>query len=238
MAIKLGLLVLLSLAFVTIGAQSNKPDEVPNVDFCDMVRRPEQFFDKTIRITASWEQGYEGANLNNVRCVRNHDDSIGVGFVPYAQGQPQSIRQSVDKIMSGKSGPQPRVTVVGILRNASRRDFAWYRYRFDILRVEDIADDITQRIVTYAGTLRGGVTYRASVQADKTFRLSFESPLHQAPHQAVRLEWTNLSQFRGLVKLRRGERRQIVFRVAADDIQRIDEQRWNRILRLEILLVE
>ena len=201
-----------------------------------MVRHPQLYFNKPIRIAATMELGDEGSNLNDVRCVRSHDDSIGVGAVAHEQ-QATSFLRDFEKIRDGKFGAQPRVTAVGILRNSSLRAFAWYRYRFDIMAFENIRQELSETIVTFDGSLREGFTYRGTVRGDKDFGLSFNTPLRVPMHHAVRLEWTNLKQFRVLQRLRRDEK-QIVFRVVKDDIHQILPQRWDHTFQLEILLVE
>src|SRR5258706_3545751 len=177
-----------------------------------MVKHPEGYFDRTIRIIVTVEPRIEGTTLNDVRCVRSHDDQIGVGTVEVAKQAP-SFAKGFAKIRSGKAGEQPRVTAIGILRNKSRRAFEWYRYRFDIIAFEDIHQDAAETIITFSGTLRAGMTYRAIVQSDKDFGLSLVSPLRIPLHQAARLEWTNLKEFPGLEKLRDRSDKQIVFRV-------------------------
>jgi hypothetical protein len=215
----------------------NRTDEIPTIDFCEMVKHPETYFDKTVRIMVTVEPRVEGTTLNDVRCVRSHDDQIGVGTVEVANQAP-SFAKGFAKIRSGKAGEQPRVTAIGILRNKSRRAFEWYRYRFDIIAFEDIHQDVSETIITFDGTLRAGMTYRATVQHDKDFGLSFVTPLRIPLHQAARLEWTNLKEFPELEKSQRRSEQQIVFRVISDDIKQMNERRWDRTLRLEILIVE
>jgi len=218
--------------------QSSEPETVPTGDFCEMVKRPELYFDRTIRITASYELGFEGSNLNNVRCVRSHDDSIGVGFEPRDETHTKLINGKVRKIRSGKFGPQPRVTVVGRLRNQSRRSFAWYRYRFDIIRFEDIRDDVTERIVSYSDSLQKGITYRGRVTLDETSGLGLMSPVRIPLHHAVSLEWINLMEFPLLQRLSERSEKQIIFKVIEDTLKPVEPNRWNRTFRLTILLVE
>lgn len=240
------LITLLSLLWLTVArlpadakqTPAGAQEEIPTVDFCEMVKHPAAYFDKKIRITAAYEIGDEGSNLNNVHCVRSHDGSIGAGFVRIDEKQEKAIDRGVHTIMSGKAGAQPRVIVIGILRNSSRHDFAWYRYRFDIIRFEDIRDDMAERIVSYDGSLQAGLTYRGMVKHDRDFGLAFASPLRIAMHQAVRLEWSNLKEFRPLERLSGNDEKQIVFRVTKDEVQRMEPRRWNRTLQLEVLLVE
>jgi hypothetical protein len=217
-----------------------KPDPpIPTVDYCDMVAHPARYFDKTIRITATFEIGTEGSNLNNVRCVRSHDDSIGVGSAKISDRQITMLNQSFKAIMSGKFGDEPSVTVVGILRNKSLRAFAWYRYRFDIIGFDFIRKEISETIVNYDGSLRDGQTYRAMVRSDETFGLNFAYfPLRIPFHQAIRLDWTNLAKFPVLQRLRPSDQKQIIFRVIFDQTTQMEPRRWDRNIQLEILLVE
>ena len=67
-----------------------------------MVKHPELYFDRTIRITASYELGFEGSNLNNVHCVRSHDDSIGVGFEPRDESTHETHQQGCQKDQVGQ----------------------------------------------------------------------------------------------------------------------------------------
>lgn len=218
--------------------QSSAPEEVPTVDFCEMVKHPELYFDRTIRITAAYELRFEGSNLNNVHCVRSHDDSIGVGFEPRDEAHTKLINREVRKIRSGKFGPQPRVTVVGRLRNQSRRSFAWYRYRFDIIHFEDIRDDVTERIVSYSDSLQKGITYRGRVKSDEISGLGLLPPVRIPPHHAVSLEWINLTEFPLLQRLSERTEKQILFKVIEDTLKQVERNRWNRTFRLTILLVE
>lgn len=217
---------------------SAAPEEIPTVDFCEMIKHPESYFDKTIRITGVYEMGDEGSNLNNVHCVRSHDDSIGVGFIRIDEQQIKTVNRKVNMIMTGKAGVQPRVTVIGMLRNSSRRAFAWYRYRFEIIRFDDIRDDISERSVSYDGTLQVGLTYRAIVKHDSNFGLTFPSPLRIPIHQAINLEWTNLNSYPVLELLQKRDQKQVIFRVNKDEALQMEPHRWNRTLQLEILLVE
>jgi hypothetical protein len=210
--------------------------KIPTVDFCEMVKRPKRYFDKRIRITGVYEMGHEEeSNINNVRCVRSQDDLIGVRFMRTDERQMKTINHKVNMIMSGKAGVEPRVTVVGILRNESQR---WYRYRFDIIRFEDIRDDISQRIVSYDGFLKAGLTYRTTVRHDSNFGLSFSTPLRIPFHHAIHLEWINLKSYPALQRLGENAEQQIIFRVTKDDIRQMEPRRWNRSLEMEILLVE
>ncbi len=237
-AVILTVFALASSSKVQPTPKQSPAEAVPTVDFCEMVKHPEIYFDRTIRITAAYELGVEGSNLNNIRCVRSHDDSIGVGFEPRDEAHTKLINSEVRKIRSGKFGPQPRVTVVGRLRNQSRRSFAWYRYRFDIIHFEDIRDDVTERIVSYSDSLQKGIAYRGRVKSDEISGLGLLPPVRTPPHHAVSLEWINLTEFPPLQRLSERSEKQIIFKVIEDTLKPVAPNRWNRTFRLRILLVE
>ena len=216
--------------------------EILSVAFCEMLKRPKLYFEKTVRLTATYRVGYETAYLLDEQCVLRHTVIIGTGFVDMGERHREVIRKDVDKIMSGAYGNgRARVTVVGRLRNLpDRSGFGGYRYLFEIMRFEDISrEDVSNAIITYEGTLQTGKTYRATVRGDRQFGLSLVPPLHVPIHHAVRIEWTNLGKFRALQRLRdsSGERR-IIFSTISDEITQMTDQRWNRTLRCEVIRVE
>jgi hypothetical protein len=216
-------------------------DEIPTVAFCEMIRHPQFYFDKTLRLAATYRVGFETAYLKDEQCVASYRIKIGVGFVQSDDRQRDVIRRDVDKIMSGAYGNgRARVTVVGMLRNSPDKWFGGYRYRFDIMRFEDISrEDVSQMIMAYEGTLQAGTIYRATVRGDRRFGLSLVPILRVPIHHAVLIEWTNLEEFRALKKLRHSSsERRIVFHVISDEIQHMNERRWNRTLRCEVILVE
>ena len=55
------------------------------------------------------------------------------------------LRRDFTRIWTRTVGLYPKVTAVGILRNVSRRAFESYRYRFDIIRFEDIQRAIPEQ---------------------------------------------------------------------------------------------
>ncbi len=204
-------------------------DEIPTVDFCELVKHPRLYFDKTVRLTAMLDIAEEAAYLSDARCVLRYDDQVGIKYVNSYERRPEIL---------GKY-EHPRVTVVGVLRNSSLRGFAWYRYRFDIERFEDVREDISGAVINYGGTLRTGLTYRATVRGDRDYGLTLSMPPRVLEHQAVRVEWTNLSEFPALKRMRRGSReRQIVLYVVSDETVRVTEQRWDRTVRCKIIIVE
>lgn len=125
-------------AAVVAQARIASPQKVPTITFCEMVKHPERYFEKTIRITATFEIHTEGSTLNDSFCPRSHDDQIGVSAVKIHESQIRLLNRDFERIRAGRSGLRPRVTAVGILRNVSRRSFDWYRYRFDVIRFESI----------------------------------------------------------------------------------------------------
>ena len=118
--------------------QLDQKETIPDVTFCEMVTQPQLYFGKTIRITAAFEIRTEGSTLNHQLCPRSHDDQIGASTVRIDDEQMRLVSRDFAKMWARTAGIHPQVTVVGILRNVSRRAFDSYRYRFDIIRFEDI----------------------------------------------------------------------------------------------------
>jgi hypothetical protein len=215
--------------------KSSRSEDIQTVNFCEMVRNPQLHFDKLVRLTATLEQAEEGQYLSDARCELSHDEQIGVGYADTSEELGVLRRRTVIQIMQPEYGNRAIVTVVGVLRNVSLRSFAWYHYRFDILRFEAVSH-VT---VPYEGSLQAGITYRAAVRHDEMAGIAFVIPLPMQPHYAVRIEWTNLSKFPALRKMRGVSReQQIVFSVLSDERKQIDVQRWNRTLRCKIISVE
>ncbi|HEY0324121.1 MAG TPA: hypothetical protein VGC66_24460 [Pyrinomonadaceae bacterium] len=213
---------------------SNATEEVSTIAFCEMVKNPRLYFDKPVRLTATLQLATEASYLSDEKCPLSHDDQIGVRYASSDETQRNLLNSEVNKIRSIEYGSRAKVTVVGILRNSSLRSFAWYRYRFDLTRFEDIS----QVIVPYEGTLQGGITYRAVVRGDGSSGLSLIIPLRTQEHIAVRIEWTNLSEFPVLERLRNASsEQQIVFTVIADQTRQMTERRWNRTLECKIISI-
>lgn len=223
----------------TAGANKSKAkfsrlENIQNVNFCEMVRNPELHFDKLVRLTATLEQADEGQYLSDAKCELSHDEQIGVGYADTSEELGVVRRKTVRAIMQPEYGNRAIVTVVGVLRNISLRSFAWYHYRFDVLRFEAVSH-VT---VPYEGSLQAGITYRAAVRHDDSAGLAFVIPLHMQPHYAVRIEWTNLSKFPERKRMRGSSReQQIIFSVLSDERKHMDVQRWNRTLRCKIISV-
>ena len=223
-----------SLAANQAGGASSVADEIPTLDFCEMVKNPKLYFDKTVRLKATLELATEAAYLRNERCVLSHDEQIGVRYAAANEAERDALTKVVREMRSSEYGSKAKVTVIGILRNSSLRSFAWYQYRFDIIRFEDIS----HVVVPYEGELQGGKTYRARVRGDSLADLSLVIPLRMPEHYAVMIEWINLSEFPMLKDLRNSSReQQIVFSVLSDERKQMTERRWNRTLQCKIISV-
>lgn len=209
-------------------------EEIPTVAFCEMVKNPQPYFDKTVRLTALITLPTEGIYLSDDRCVP--DDKVGVGFIINNEKQRDMHNRNIRIFRSSKYGSRAQVTVVGILRNSpSGNVFAPYRYRFDIISYEDIS----HMTVTYEGILQEGTAYRAEVRGGGPSGLSLVIPMRAQEHVAVSIVWVNLSQFPALQQIRNsGGRREIVFSVISDRKKQMTERRWNRVLECKILRVK
>jgi hypothetical protein len=164
----------------------------------------------------------------------SHDEQIGIGW---DDSQPSDAwNKIIDLIRSPEYGSRAQVIVVGILRNSARRDFAWYHYRFDIVRFDKLAHIRNH----YDGDLQAGKSYVADVRADPITDLDFVIPLRIPFHYSYRIEWTNLEEFPWLMRLAKQKgkgKAQIFFTVVAEDRRQmtVDPPRWSRTVRCKII---
>ena len=208
-------------------------DKVTTVDFCELSRNPQRYFNQTVRIKAQWLSGDEFSYLTDDHCPPKVTHDIAVRFVN-DETQRETIKQNVYKIMSHEYGGRAVITAVGVLRNPGEYH-GYFRYLFELIRFEEIV----HVVVPYESTLDAGKTYRAVVRGDKEFGLILVPPLRMFSHQAVSIEWTNLSEFPALEKLRDSSSQQlIVFSVISDENKQMTAQRWNRTLKCKINRVE
>jgi|GEM_PF-2611922 len=216
----------------TIPDQSSG-DKVTTVDFCDLMKNPRRYFNRTVRIKAQWLSGFEFSYLIGDHCPTKVTPTIAVSFVN-DETQREIFKQNVDKIMSHEYGGRAMVTAVGVLRNPGN-NYGYFRYLFELMRFEEIV----HVVVPYESTLDAGKTYRATVRGDQELDLILVPPLRMFSHYAVSIEWTNLSEFPALEKLRDSSEQQlIVFSVISDEIKQMTAQRWNRTVKCKIIRVE
>ncbi len=219
-------------AIPIFASDKNINGAIPTVSFCEMVKHPKKYFNKTIRLTATFTRATEAQYLSdNKNCPLSHDNQIGIGYAKNRETQVAQNEENIDKIGSDEFGGRAIVTVVGSLKNFSRRDFAWYQYRFDIAKFEKVSHVVQ----TYTGELDGGKTYRAEVKADKDFGINFVKPYKLPFHYALRLEWTNLNDF---PILKNFTTKKIVFSVLDKEIKQMTENRWNILIQCKIIRVE
>ena len=106
-------------------------------------------------------------------------------------------------------------------------------------RKETIPNVTFCEMVPYQSTLDAGKTYRAVVRGDKEFGLIPVPPLRMFSHQALSIEWTNLSEFPTLEKLRDTSAQQlIVFSVISSEYKQMTAQRWNWTVKCKIVRIE
>lgn len=206
---------------------------VPTIDFCELVKHPRRYFNRAVRITATWQAGYEYSHLTNDRCRPKSSYEIAVGFV-VDEAQREGIKKTVDQMMSHEYGGRAIITALGVLRNPGTRS-GYFRYLFEIYQFEDVA----HLVVPYEGVLDAGKTHRAVVRGDEEFGLALVPPLRIPSHQAVSIEWMNLSEYPALAELRDSSRQKlIVFSVISNEIKQMTERRWDRTLKCRIVRIE
>ena len=227
--------LLLGSSAVTLAQDSPQPhDEVPVIAFCELVKNPKLYFDKSIRVTANLELATEGSYLRDENCVVSRDDQIGVRYTSDNDERRELINREIRKIRSIEYGSRAKVTVVGTLRNQASRSFAWYGFRFDVSRIETVSPVV----LPYVGILRDGLTYSGTVRPDSLRGLVLVTPVRMKPGIATRVEWVNLEAFPALKAGDPTLESQIIFTVVSDQTTQMTEHRWNRTLELRIVSID
>ena len=225
-------LLLFGLCAVTRAQDSAlRNDDVPTIAFCELVKDPKPYFDKSIRVRANLELATEASYLKDENCVVSRDDQIGVRYMSDTDGQRDLLNKEIRKIRSREYGSKATVTVVGILRNQSSRSFAWYGYRFEVSRIERVLPVVSR----YEGNLREGLTYSGTVRPDSLRGLVLVIPVRVQPGVTTRVEWVNLKDFPSLTFEPPNQEQQIVFTVVADETKQMTERRWARTVELRVV---
>jgi hypothetical protein len=209
--------------------------QVPTVAFCEMVKHPQLYFDKPVRVTAMLDRAEEQTlgYLSDDNCPLSQDDQIGIGRTAEQRSPRQKELQRI--VLKYEYGSRVMVTFIGILQNESLRAFASYRYRFDIVSFEDVSPVV----VPYEGVLNSGIVYQATVRGDRHAGLSPVPALQIGADYTVRIEWTNLDKFPALQHLRENSgERQIFFIVqstSTDQDTKARSIKWKTTLKCFII---
>lgn len=228
-------LLLFGLSAVALAQDSpGSKDAIPTIAFCELVKNPKPYFDKSIRLMANLELATEASYLRDENCVVSRDEQIGVRYMSDTDGQRDLLNKEIRKIRSIEYGGKAAVTVVGMLRNQASRSFAWYGYRFDVSRIEGVSPVVSR----YEGSLQEGLTYGGTVRPDSLRGLILVTPVRIQPGVATRIEWVNLKDFPSLTSGPPHRERPIVFTVVSDETKQMTERRWNRTVELRVVSVD
>lgn len=209
-------------------AAQSRLENIPTINFCELAKHPGLYFNKTVRVEAIWQMGFEFSYLTDDRCPPKITHDIAVRYVN------DEARAQARELTSHEYGGRAIIRVVGVLRNPGRY-YGYFRYLFEINRIEDVA----HVVVPYQGMLEPGKTYRAVVRGDEDLGLILIPALRLSLHEAVSIDWTNLNQFPALEKLRdNSQQQQIVFSVISDKRVQMTVQRWNRTVECKIIRIE
>ncbi len=222
-----------SSAVERMAENQSKTEVMTTISFCEIVKNPRLYFDKVVRLNASWQQGYEGSWLVDYDCA----EKVRVGFkqVPREQWC-DAPGKSFDELRERKYGGRADLVLIGKLEN-KRRTRSFFNY--DYLFVASCIEKVSEAILKYDGFLNEGETYRADFKCDKVHGWQPIIPPKIAMHQAYRFEWMNADKHAEMKIPAAGEcRRRIVFRVSSIETRQVTENRWNKTFHCEIISVE
>jgi hypothetical protein len=91
------IITLMLLICVAQGGSIQKAEEIPTVDYCELLRNPEKYDKKTIRVTALLVRGFEVSAFENPVC--DTERSTWVEFDPASrQRTKKEIQKEFDRV--------------------------------------------------------------------------------------------------------------------------------------------
>lgn len=207
-------------------------EDVSTISFCEMIRNPQLYFGRLVRVKTTWARGYEGIYVKDPECPSP--------IIGYSSGEKQrwcdQMPQSLERMK--QFGSQAEILVVGTLENKSRRGgFVSYDHLFVATCIEKVGPAKHK----YEGFLDEGQVYRAEVRCDKARGLWPVIPLHQeATLTEVRIVWTNLSKYPALKKSPANNcQRRVIFQVLSARTMKVaGRERWRATYTCRIIEVE
>lgn len=134
--------VFLACIFLLTDCMTRGPEsKVPTVSFCDLIRDPARFDNKTVRTRAIFFRNLENEDLNDPTCGIE-DTYVWVEFDPGYVSADDELKKEFDRTLC-PSQPCPtgraKVTVVGRFDGPSGGPYGHlggYRFRFLLMRLE------------------------------------------------------------------------------------------------------
>jgi hypothetical protein len=132
------------MAFVLLGIPSGmratavySADDIPTVDYCELINHPEKYDQKTVRVRAIYRYGYEWSEIYCPDCFdRNRRTWVESDNLTETCPKTKAIKQLRD---SGYKGRTVRVVMVGKFHGSGGGygHLNGYRFQLDVSCVEE-----------------------------------------------------------------------------------------------------
>jgi len=214
--------------------------QIPNISFCELVKNPERYLDKTVEvyadieyavaILATGERRNEHEFLYDVDCDSQGmadlrtKESVRVGYI----GKPDDImrmRSVTNRIRGLDFGGRGKATFQGKLQQIDKPVPYGPSLRFDISSVKQLE----RLVLTYQGEIKLGWFSSATIVGGQPLALS--SPLKMPFHHVGRIDWRNVEKF---PILKQKGLRAIIFRAQSETTQMVGKGRWDSVYQCEI----
>jgi hypothetical protein len=123
------IIIVLWLALVGSHPAQVKPNasgSVPTISYCELIREPELYEGKLVRVSATWYYGFERSSLYHRECM-DPENSAWLVFVEEAKGCKRTDK--ITKKLTNDSANKADVVVLGTLSGGGRYGHMFYYHR-------------------------------------------------------------------------------------------------------------
>jgi len=125
----------------TLSRATAQNQKYPTVSYCDLMRSPEQYRGKVVRVSAIYRYGFEWSELYCLECVSEARTWVDLDET-FVSSTKANLRKKIGP--HGVTGRTVRVTMVGRFDVGGYGHMGAYRFRLMVDRLEDakvIVDD-------------------------------------------------------------------------------------------------
>jgi len=121
------------------GRDASAAQEVIKVRFCELVNNPKFYFEKTVRVTATFKQATEGANLEDEQCDKKERLGVGSTCVRTFRSTLSSRNKDFELRFDRQNMRVMPSLRLWALRDIARHQFVGLTISLDIIRFERVA---------------------------------------------------------------------------------------------------
>lgn len=130
----IGCIVLVLLASHLVHAQKSTASEIPTIAYCDLLRHPELYEGKVVRIGAIYRYGFEWSEFYCFSCLNQ-----GQTWVDFDESYSSRTKSKIKRKLSGNGEIGRTISVVAVGRfygSGGYGHMGAYRYKFLVSYVE------------------------------------------------------------------------------------------------------